>query len=257
MNSIENPNPSKQEKIPKVESTRSYEASPAILEIRFFTSGGKVYDKKITPDTKVCLIGDGQGMDTDQFLKMHVNPENIHSINYEQSEVDHANKEGVLKDKKVKMKQGDATKIDDLLKTGVERGSQDVVTLMHVLEVPNIKGEVEKKLVENVVAILKPDGELLVSQYKHKFTKEERKLQEQIGIEEIKAEDLQKRFGDNWKQGFKEEYGTDWEEGMRYGEVSNIRSKEELEKLFGEYFDIKLEETEREYVLKMKKKEQN
>jgi hypothetical protein len=42
---------------------------------------------------------------------------------------------------------------------------------------------------------------------------------------------------------------------MCYSEISNIRSKEELERLFGQYFDVKLEETQDEYILKMKKRE--
>lgn len=234
----------------KIESTRIYEPSSVIVELG---KTGVIFANQITPDTKVLLIGDGQGMDTQQFVEMGVESENIISVNYEQGEVDQANA-SVLKNTGVKMKQGDATKFEDLERAELEENSQDVVTLMHVLEVPNIKGNAEKSLVGNIVRILKPGGELLVSQYKHKFTKNERDLQKQIGIEEITAENLQKQLGDHWRKKFKEEYGLEWEDGMRYGEISNIRSKDELMKLFEKDFDIKFEETESEYVLRMKNK---
>jgi len=244
--------PPKEEKPPmvKIESTRIYEPSAAIVEL---SKHRVVFVNKITPETKICLIGDGQGMDTQQFLQMGVNPENITSINYEQNEVDQANAK-VLKNTGVEMRQGDATDFENLKNTGLTENSQEIVTLMHVLEVPNIKGDTEKNLVNNIVRMLKPGGELLISQYKHKFTKAERDLQKKIGIEKITAENLQKQFGDDWKKKFKEAYGLEWEEGMRYGEISNIRSKHELMKLFEQNFDIKFEETESEYVLRMKKK---
>lgn len=235
----------------KNESSRAYEPSPVIANEISQTK--MIFEKPIGHDTKVCLIGDGQGMDTEQFLDMGVDPQNIQSVNYEQSEVDQAN-QGALKDSGVEMKQGDITSIESLKEAGIEEGSQEIVTLMHVLEVPSIKGENEKRLVENVVKILKSDGEVLASQYKHKFTKEERELQEKIGIEEIKLEDMQKQFGDDWQEEFKKEYGVDWEQGMRYGEISNIRTKEELKKLFELFFEVKIDESEQEYILKMKKK---
>lgn len=234
----------------KIESTRNYEASPAIIELR---ESRLIFESQITPETKVCLIGDGQGVDTQQFLQIGIKPENINSINYERSEVDQANT-GILKDTGVEMKQGDATDFESLENTGLVENSQEVITLMHVLEVPNIKGTTEKNLIGNITRLLKPGGELLVSQYKHKFTRDERDLQKQIGIEEITAESLQKQFGDGWREKFKEEYGLEWEEGMRYGEISNIRTKEELTALFEQDFDVRIEETESEYILKMKKK---
>ena len=234
----------------KIESTRIYEPSPVIAELG---KSRMVYESQISPETNVCLIGDGQGMDTKQFLLMGVRPENIKSINYEHNEVDQAN-ETVLQNMGVEMKQGDATSFESLENAGLKENDQELITLMHVLEVPNIKGDTEKNLVRNIVKLLKPGGEVLVSQYKHKFTKDERDLQKQIGIEEITSENLQKQFGDNWIKNFKEEYGLEWEEGMRYGEISNIRTKEELTALFEQDFDIKIEETESEYILKMKKK---
>ena len=242
--------PQEEPKELKVESIRSYEPSPVITEL----SESKVaYESQITPETNVCLIGDGQGMDTKQFLLMGVRPENIKSINYEQSEVDQANTE-VLQNTGVEMRQGDATSFESLEGAGLTENSQELITLMHVLEVPNIKGDTEKNLIRNIVKLLKLGGEVLVSQYKHKFTKDERDLQKQIGIEEITTENLQKQFGDNWREKFKEEYSLEWEEGMRYGEISNVRTKEELVALFEQDFDVNIEETESEYILKMKKK---
>jgi len=242
------PQPANQET--KIQSTRSYDVSPAILELM---ENKVIFETAITPDTKVCLIGDGQGMDTRSFLDMGVKPQNILSINYEEQEIEQAN-QTLLKDTGVQMQQGDATNLDALKSIGLDESTQEIVTLMHVLEVPNIKGDVEKSLIHNIALLLKPGGELLVSQYKHKFTKDERSLQEKIGIEEITAESLRKQFGENWKEQFRQEYGFDWEEGMRYGEISNIRTKEELTALFEKDFDIKLEETENEFILKMKKK---
>ncbi len=233
-----------------IQGRRTYEAAPAIKNL---SDSRIIFERLITPDTKVCLIGDGQGMDTDQFLKLGVKPENIQSINYESDEVDQAN-QNVLAGSGVEMKQGDATSFESLLGAGITEASQEIVTLMHVLEVPNIKGEVEKRLLANLIKILKAGGELLVSQYKHKFTKDERSLQKKFGIEKITTEDLQKQFGENWKAKFKEEYGIDWEEDLRYGEISNIRTKDELIELFKSFFDIKFEETETEFILKMKKR---
>lgn len=250
MNRVENPGQINPDTLKIIQGRRIYEAAPAI---RNLSDSRVIFEKIITPDTKVCLIGDGQGMDTDQFLKMGVKPENIQSINYERDEVEQAN-QNILAKSGVKMKQGDATSFESLLSAGIEEASQEVVILMHVLEVPNIKGEIEKRLIANLIKILKTDGELLVSQYKHKFTRDERNLQEKYGIEKIKAEDLQKQFGDNWKTKFKDEYGIEWEEDMRYGEISNIRTKEKLVELFEHFFDIKFEETETEFILKMKKR---
>jgi len=249
MNSFENPyfNPEA-----KIESTRRYEASPIIAGEIF--ESRTVFERPITPDTRICLVGDGQGMDTKLFREMGVKSENISSVNYEQEEVSAAN-EGVLKDTGVKMRQGDATNRDSLKEAGIEEGDYDLVTLMHVLEVPPIKGEAERSLVENVHAILKKDGELLVTQYKHKFTRDERDIQKQNGIEEITRDSLVQRYGnDAWEERFFEENGVRWEEGMRYGEISNVRSKDELIRLFEPYFEVRCEETDHEYVLKMKKK---
>lgn len=185
------PQPVKQEA--KIQSTRFYEASPAVLEL---IKSKVIFEKEITPDTRVCLIGDGQGLDTRLFLDMGVKPQNIRSINYEEQEVEQAN-QAILKDTGVQMQQGDATDLETLESNGLNESTQEVVTLMHVLEVPNIKGEAEKNLIRNIALILKPDGEFLASQYKHKFTKDERSLQKQIGIEEITVENLQRQFGDN------------------------------------------------------------
>lgn len=234
----------------KKQGTREYEPSSAIKELQ---KTKVIFEKQITPETRVCLIGDGQGLDTKQFFQMGVRPEKISSVNYEQSEVDQAN-EGVLRDTGVRMKQGDATSLESLKDAGIEENSQEVVTLMHVLEVPVIKGDAERALVENAVKILQPGGELMVTQYKHQFTKDERDVQRRIGIEEITAENLKKQFGENWREAFREEYGIEWEEGMRYGEISNIRTQEQLRKLFEPYFDVRIEETESEYVLRMRKK---
>jgi len=242
-------NQSRESKV-KLESSRIYALSPAIIEL---ARTRVIFEKQITPETKVCLIGDGQGFDTKAFALIGVKPENISSVNYEETEIKAAN-ENYLKDTGIQMKRGDATSIEDLIKAGISENSQEIVTLMHVLEVPNIKGETEARLVENISKILKPNGELLVSQYKHKFTKDERGLQKKIGIEEITSENLQKLYGEHWKEEFKKENGIDWEKGMRYGEISNVRSKDELTKLFDAKFEIKLEETESEYILKMKKK---
>jgi len=238
----------KEEVLEKSESSRKYDTSPILSEIR---ENMIVYEKPITPDTKVCLIGDGQGADTLQFLALGVKPENIKSINYEQPEVETANKNN-LKDTGVEMEQGDATQIGDFYKVGIEDESQDLVTLLHVLEVPDIKNRTEKELVANLVKILKADGELLVSQYKHKLTAEQAQT---LGVEAIKSEDLEKRFGENWQVVFEEKYGQKWFAGMHYSEISNIRTKEELIKLFEEDFDIKLQESAAEYILKAKKKQ--
>ncbi len=226
----------------KTQSTRLYDASPAILEL---LKSKVIFETAITPDTRVCLIGDGQGMDTRSFLDMGVKPQNIRSINYEEQEIEQAN-QAILKNTGVHMQQGDATDLETLKSIGLDESTQEIITLMHVLEVPNIKGDVEKNLIRNIALLLKPGGELLVSQYKHKFTKDERSLQEKMGIEEITAESLQKQFGDNWKEQFKKEYGFDWEEGMRYSEISNIRTKEELISIF--------EEADNEFILRMKKR---
>ncbi|MEK7211587.1 MAG: hypothetical protein AAB731_03060, partial [Patescibacteria group bacterium] len=151
----------------KGESTRPYEASPVIkYEISHTHT---VYEKPIGPDTKTCLIGDGQGMDTLEFLKIGVKPENVSSVNYEQKEVQKANDKNLV-GTGVEMKQGDATDSESLKRAGIELSSQDIVTLMHVLEVPDIKNEAEARLIKNLVDILKSDGELLVSQYKQKLT---------------------------------------------------------------------------------------
>lgn len=99
----------------------------------------KIYEKPIVSDTKICLIGDGQGKDTAEFLKMGVSPESISSVNYEETEVEEANKTN-LAETGVKMEQGDVTDIESLKRAGIDLSSQDVVTLMHVLEVPGIKG---------------------------------------------------------------------------------------------------------------------
>lgn len=232
------------------QSTRIYEPSPVI--VNEISKTRVIFERPIETGTKVCLIGDGQGMDTKQFLEMGVKPENIQSVNYEQGEVVQAN-QSILKDSGVEMKQGDATSIESLHEAGIEDGSQGVAVLMHVLEVPSIRGQVEARLVENIVRILTSDGEALASQYKHKFTRDEREIQEKIGIKEIKAEDMEAQFGKDWQEKFKESYGVDWEQGMRYGEISNIRTMEELRKLFEPYFDVVIDESEHEYVLKMKK----
>ncbi|MEI6511626.1 MAG: methyltransferase domain-containing protein [Candidatus Uhrbacteria bacterium] len=225
-------------KVKKIQSTREYAPSPAILAL-----------KEVRPETKVLLIGDGQGSDTGQFLKMGVEAGNISLVNYEPSEVETANR--TLNGRGVTMRQADATSIDSLYQSGIEDASQDLITLMHVLEVPDIRGDAERRLVENVARVLRDGGEAIVSQYKKRLTPEEAKS---FGVEEIRPSDLEKRFGEDWAKKFQEQYGQPWEEGMRYSEISNIRSKEELVRLFGDVFDVTLEETGSEYVLKLKKK---
>lgn len=238
-----------------LQSTRRYEASPVIVKMcEEMESEGKppvIYEKPITLDTKVCLIGDGQGADTLEFLKMGVLPENIASINVEPEEIQVANNK-TLKGTGVVMKEGDVTNIDDLHKAGIEDRSQDVVVMMHVLEVPDIKGGTEKRLIENLSRILKPGGEALVSQYRDKLPRKEAVKK---GVEEIKEEDLKQRFGKNWKDKFFERYGRHWYRGMLFSEISNIRLKEDLQALFEDHFDIKMEETGSEYVLRMRRKE--
>lgn len=232
----------------KIESSREYKESPVIRDQISRTR--VIFEKPITSDTKVCLIGDGQGLDTKLFLEMGVDPSNISSINYEQSEVDEANAKN-LRDTGVEMKQCDATSIESIYGAGIEDKSQNVVTLMHVLEVPNIKDETEKQLVRNIARILKPNGELLVTQYKKKLTPSEA---EEFGVEAITADDLRDRFGDGWKEQFESEYGQEWFPGMRYSEISQIRSKEELLALFADDFEIKIEEMDSKFILRMKKK---
>ncbi len=212
------------------QSTRKYKESLLIknqirIDRMVYFSKNKQEQKYINFDSKVCLIGDGQGADTLQFKKIGVNPKNIISINYESKEVAEANN-GLLKDSGIEMKQGDATNLQDLIDVGAIKESQDCVVAMHVLEVPVIKGEVEKRFVQNLYQILKPDGELLVSQYKRKLTSEEA---EKIGVQKN-------------------------EEGIYFSELSNIRSKDKLINLFQKYFEIEFEENNSEYILRMKKK---
>jgi len=236
------------ESVEKSQSSREY--GPSRVIENDITVNRVVFEKRLKPETDVCLIGDGQGADTRLFLDMGVKPEHLKSVNYEQSEVDAANSDA-LAGTAVEMHQADAADLESLKKVGLNEATQDLIVLMHVLEVPNIKGETERNLVENIARLLKEDGEALVTQYKKKLTPEEA---ESFGVEEIAADSLQRRFGDDWQKKFKEEYGQEWHDGMRYSEISNIRSKEELLKLFADRFDIKLEEDDNEYVLKMRKK---
>lgn len=212
--------------------------------------------KKIKAETKVCLIGDGQGADTRLFLSMGVNPKNIEAVNYEAEEIDYANnnfeKEVGLKGTGVEMKKGDATKIESLKELEIEEKSQDIVTLMHVLEVPDIKGETEENLIKNLKTVLKSHGEMLVSQYKERLTLEQAK---KFGVEEIKADNLEQRFGSDWRERFKQEYGKKWCSGMLFSEISRIRPREELLKLFEKDFVIKVEENDSEYILRMKRRD--
>jgi 2-polyprenyl-3-methyl-5-hydroxy-6-metoxy-1,4-benzoquinol methylase len=231
---------------PKIQSSREYSSSPAIQEL---LKTRIIFEKPITPDSKVLLIGDAQGSDTALFVQMGVDAANISSVNYELAEIEIANER--LKEHGVVMKQGDATNFSSLERVGLLAGSQDVVTLMHVLEVPDIRGEAERQLVDNMARVLKENGEAIVTQYKKKLTADEAVL---FGVEEIRQDDLKKRFGEDWQEGFEREYGQSWREGMRYSEISTIRSKEELLDLFAERFDVKLEETEDSFVLKLKNK---
>jgi len=230
----------------KTQSTREYTPSAAI---RRLMNERKVIQQEVRPEMRVLLIGDGQGSDTELFSKMGVEPGNISSVNYEQSEVETANRR--LEGTGVAMRQADATSIDSLHQSGIEDASQDLVTLMHVLEVPDIRGEAERRLVENVARVLRDGGEAIVSQYKKKLTPEEAKL---FGVEEIRPSDLVQRFGEDWMRKFQERYGQPWVEGMRYSEISNIRSKAELVRLFDGVFAVLFEETSSEYILKLKKK---
>jgi len=241
-------NRSESENIEKIQSTRKYEVSPVIENEIAETK--VVFEKEITAETNICLIGDGQGADTKKLIEMGVAPEYITSVNYELSEVEQANL-GVLADTGVEMKQANVVDLNSLSSVGIEEGSQDLVILMHVLEVPDIRGEAELDLVKNIARILKEDGEALVTQYKRKLSAEEAKL---FGIEEITPESLSNRFGDDWQDAFRQQYGQNWHEGMRYSEISNIRSKKDLIQLFQENFEIKIEEDNSEFVLRLKKK---
>lgn len=245
-----------------LQSTREYSVSSSLIELS--ESGNRaIFEKPITPDSKVCLIGDGQGSDTAfMAFNLGVNPENIVSVNYDQNEVEKANKkfkelENKEKYKKLnlkgqlKMVSGDATVFEDFKKNNIEENSQEIITLLHVLETPDIRDGAEKNLIKNINKILKENGELLASQYKQRLTPEQAK---KIGVKQIKAETLQQKFGDNWPEEFKNKYGINWKESMRYSEISNIRTKDELMNLFKDNFDIKLSENDFEYILKMKKK---
>lgn len=232
----------------ELQSSRRYEASPVIAEELRFSK--KVFEKPIGPDTKTLLIGDGQGQDTALFLEMGVRPENVVSVNYDEQEVAEANA-GALKESGVTMKQADATDYESLNQAGLVDASQDLAVLMHVIEVPAIRGETEKRLVSNLARLLKPGGEVLASQYVRKLSPEEAEI---LGVEEIRAEDLEKTYGSDWRQKFQKAYGQEWREGMRYSEISSIRSRDELEKLFADDFEVHIEQRGYEYILRMKKK---
>ena len=232
----------------KTQSSREYAPSPAIQALE---KDRKIFENPITSESRVLLIGDGQGADTALFAKMGVDVHGISSINYELEEVRAANER--LKNFGVTMKQADATELSSLERAGILPSSQDVVTLMHVLEVPDIRGEAERRLMENIIHVLKEGGEAIVTQYKKKLTPEEADF---FGVEEIKPDDLQHRFGESWRDEFERQYGQPWKEGMRYSAISNIRTKQELIDLFSEKFEVKLEESDDEYILRMKKKPQ-
>ncbi|MBI4256429.1 hypothetical protein HY626_00015 [Candidatus Uhrbacteria bacterium] len=234
------------EKHEKMQSSREYVHSPVLQDV---LRDRIIFEREVLSDSDVLLIGDGQGLDTKQFIDMGVEPDHISSVNYESSEVDEANRR--LEETGVVMKQADATSWDSLLRAGVLEASQDVLVLLHVLEVSDIRSDAERRLVENMVRVLRDGGEALVSQYKHKLTQEQATM---LGIEEIKPEYLERRFGKDWQEIFTREYGQPWYEGMRYSEISRIRSKDELLKLFSDHFEINLEETDDSYVLKLKKK---
>jgi len=234
------------EKHEKTQSSREYATSPVLQDV---LRDRIIFEKEVSSDSDVLLIGDGQGSDTKLFVDMGVEPDHISSVNYESSEVDEANRR--LEETGVVMKQADATSSDSLTRAGVLEASQDVLVLLHVLEVPDIHSEAERRLVENMARVLRDGGEALVSQYKHKLTQEQAAM---LGVEEIKPEHLERQFGKDWQEVFTREYGQPWHEGMRYSEISRIRSKDELLKLFSDYFETKLEETDDSYVLKLKKK---
>lgn len=232
------------------QSTRTYERSP-VLQVIGRTE--PIIERVITKDTHVLLIGDGQGLDTKQILEHGADPARVTSVNYEQSEVDEAN-EGVLKSEGLKMRQGDATSIDSLHQMGIGDESQEVVIMLHVLEVPAIRGETEKQLVRNLARILKSDGEALLTQYKKRLTPEQSR---QIGVQEIRQEVLKAKYGESWLEDFQAETGVVWHTGMRYSEISNIRSKEELQALFREHFHGRIDENEHEYIIRLQKKTLN
>jgi len=232
----------------KIQSTREYAASSVIEDEIAQTK--VVFEKEITADTKICLIGDGQGADTRKFIEMGVAPGSITSVNYELSEVEQANS-GVLADTGVEMRQANVVDFDSLMGVGIGEASQDVIVLMHVLEVPDIRGEAERNLVQNISRVLREGGEALVTQYRRKLTPEEAEL---FGVEEIAAESLRSRFGEDWQEAFRQQYGQNWHEGMRYSEISNIRSKGELMQLFEDGFEIRIEESGDEFILRLKKK---
>lgn len=233
---------------PREQSTRNYQESPELLII------GKIepiIEQLITPDSHVLVIGDGQGLDTRRLLiSNRVSPKNIHSVNYDPSEVDQANKL-TLKEWPVRMSQGDATSLSSLHSIGVEETSKDIVIMMHVLEVPAIRGDAEKALVENIARILKPDGEALITQYIRRLTPEQAR---EIGVQEIRKQDLVRKYGATWEKDFEKETGKTWHPGMRFSELSNVRTKDELVKLFEKRFIVRIDESRDSYVIRLKKK---
>ncbi|MEI7741846.1 MAG: hypothetical protein WCJ29_05095 [bacterium] len=235
----------------KNQSTRNYPKSP---ELSNLLKGDRViFERAVKPDSKVFLIGDGQGADTKQFLDAGVRPENIASLNYEQKEIDAANAD-LLRDTGVHMEQTDITSKPDsesnLLKK-LEKNSRDFAVLMHVLEVPEIRAEREKQLVQNIADALKEDGEAILTQYKEQLKPGNPHYDK---VEKVSPESQRGRFGDDWKNKFAEHYGKEWKEGMSWAELSNIRKPEELQKLFGDKFEVKIEEEPYSYVIRLKKK---
>jgi len=210
----------------KEQSSRAYFKCPYLKQIN-------VDYLKVRPEYKVCLIGDGQGADTFEFYDMGVKPANISSINYDQNEVVAANNR--LKNIGIEMKQGDATDWGSMEETGLTENSQDIVTLLHVLEVPFMKGEKAEKLIGNIEKILKPGGRLMITQYKYRLDPERAR---NLGVEEITQDAAKSWFaGDDWVKKFKDTYGQEWREGMLFSEISNIRTPEQLRELFREGFE--------------------
>ncbi|MFA4954418.1 MAG: methyltransferase domain-containing protein [Patescibacteria group bacterium] len=229
------------------QSTRKYEPSPELMTIG---RTEPIIDCLITKDTHVLLIGDGQGLDTKQILANGADPVKVASVNYEQSEVDEANRDA-LKSGLVKMRQGDATNIESLHAAGIGDESQEVVIMLHVLETPAINGDTERQLVQNLARILKSGGEAILTQYKRKLAPEQA---QRIGVQEIREEDLQAKYGASWCEVFRKETGKAWLPGMRFSELSNIRTKNELQALFQKDFDVRIDETGHEYIIRLRKK---
>jgi hypothetical protein len=232
-----------------LQSSRKYEGSRAVQNA---LARGEIFDKRLGPDTKVALIGDGQGADTLQFLQQGIKPERISSVNYDNREIAEANGHS-LKGTGVTMRYADATDLESLRAAGISEGSQEVVVLTHVLETPTLRGGAELRLIENIHRILTADGVALASQYRKQL---DRATAEKLGVEEITRGTLQKQFGADWERDFQAAFGLKWEQGMRFSDIANIRTKEELVELFSDQFEVRITEDEESdsFIIELKRR---